>query len=204
MNTKTFFAIIATVIFLPFLSHGQNNEEASPYTLTVLPGWRVERIPFPIDFAPQLKYEGVEELRFAPGWDDVNSEEHWSYSFLWWLKGKPEIDAKILQSNLTDYYSGLVARNITKRNIPADKVVPTTAKIKKVKTASNDLETYEGTVSMLDYHTQKPMVLNCKIHVKDSKTPNNTAIYFELSPTPFSHSIWKKLNETGDSFSLKK
>jgi hypothetical protein len=33
MNIKSFFAIIATVIFLPFLSYGQNKEEASPYTL---------------------------------------------------------------------------------------------------------------------------------------------------------------------------
>jgi hypothetical protein len=145
----------------------------------------------------------VEELRFAPGWGEPNSEEHWSYSFLWWLDGKPEIDAKILQANLTDYFSGLVGRNITNRKIPADKVVPTNAKIDKVKTSANDLETYTGTISMLDYHTQTPMILNCVIHVKDMKMPNHTAIYFELSPKPLSHSIWKKLNETGDSFALK-
>ncbi len=30
-------------------------------------GWQTETIPFPLEFAPEIKYEGLEELRFAPG-----------------------------------------------------------------------------------------------------------------------------------------
>ena len=55
------------------------------YKLDVPAGWNVERIPFPIDFAPGINYTGVEDLRFTPGWEDLTSEEHWSYAFLWWL-----------------------------------------------------------------------------------------------------------------------
>lgn len=179
------------------------NTWTPPYNLMIPSGWGLERFSLPPDFASQISYKGVEEIRFAPGWGEIKSEEHWSYSFLWWLDGKPTIDAKILQSNLTAYYSGLVARNITSRNIPTNKVVPTTVMIKKIKATANDLETYKGTISMLDYHTQESIILNCLIHVKDISTLNHTAIYFEISPQPFSHIIWNKMNEIGNSFSVK-
>ncbi len=123
--------------------------------------------------------------------------------FLWWLDGNPKINESALQQNLKLYYSGLVARNIPIRNIPPNKIVSTISSIKKIKTVLNDLETYGGTINMLDYHTQKPITLNLIIHVKDSKTANRTAIYFEVSPKPFSHPIWQKLNKIGESFNVK-
>jgi hypothetical protein len=106
------------------------------YNLIVPAGWEMESFSLPPDFASQINYKGVEEVRFAPGWGDIKSEEHWSYSFLWWLDGTPKIEATILQSNLKAYYTGLVARNITSRNIPANKIVPTIVSIKKIKTTS--------------------------------------------------------------------
>jgi hypothetical protein len=179
------------------------NTWVAPYDLEKPAGWTEERFSLPPDFAPKITYKGVEELRFSPGWGDIKSEEHWAYSFLWWLEGTPKIDAEILQANLNAYYTGLVERNITTRKIPANKVVPVNSVVKKIKTNSNDLGTYSGTISMLDYHTQEPMILNCIIHLKDSKAKNRTAIYFEVSPKPFSHIVWKKLNEIGESLNIK-
>jgi hypothetical protein len=181
----------------------EKSEVVNDYNLIVPAGWRTESFSLPPDFASQITYRGLEEVRFAPGWGDIESEEHWSYSFLWWLDGKPKVEPLILQSNLKAYYSGLVARNITSRNIPGDKIVPTIVSVKKIKTTSNDLETYNGTINMLDYHAQEPIVLNCLIHVKDIENPNHTAIYFEISPQPFSHIVWEKMNEIGDSFDTK-
>jgi hypothetical protein len=174
-----------------------------PYKFAVPTGWTTEHFSLPPDFAPQITYKGVEDLRFTPGWGDTTSEEHWTYAFLWWLDGNSKIDKSTLQQNLKLYYSGLVARNIPTRNIPANKIVSTVVSIKKIKPYLNDLETYSGTISMLDYHTQKPIVLNIVIHVKDSKTANRRAVYFEVSPKPYSHFIWQKLNATGDSFEIK-
>ncbi len=74
---------------------------------------------------------------------------------------------------------------------------------KKIKTAAGDLESYNATINMLDYHTQQPMTLNCLIHVKECTTQKHTAIYFELSPKPFTHSVWKKLNQIGNSFECR-
>lgn len=179
------------------------NTWVAPYNLLKPKGWESEHFALPPDFAPQINFNGIEEIRFAPGWGDVKSEEHWSYSFLWWLEGAPKIDAAILQTNLKAYYAGLVGRNITSRNIPANKIIPTTASVKKIKTTSNDLETFAGTISMLDYHSQEPIILNCLIHVKDIKASDHSAIYFEISPKPFTHIVWKKMDEIGRSFAIK-
>src|SRR5690348_7269453 len=53
-------------------------------------GWRREVIPFPLDFAPEIGYRGVEELRFAPRFFDPAAPTYWSYAFAWLLEGAPE------------------------------------------------------------------------------------------------------------------
>jgi len=57
-------------------------------------------------------------------------------------------------------------RNIEKRKIPAEKILPIKPSIKKVKTDKEDLETFTGTIDMLDYMEQKPITLNCIVHLK--------------------------------------
>ncbi len=173
------------------------------YYLPAPTGWDIERFLLPPDFAPQMSYTGIEDIRFMPGWGKPASEEHWAYSFLWWLKGKPKIDAAVLQISLHDYYTGLVTRNIISRNIPSEKQVSVVVAVKKIKPVLTDLETYSGTVKMLDYHTQEPIVLNCLIHVKDSNGTNHTAVYFEVSPQLLTHPVWKKLHQIGEQFGMK-
>lgn len=174
-----------------------------PYNLIIPEGWGSERFSLPPDFAPQLTYKGIEDIRFAPGWADPKSEEHWTYSFLWWLNDCPKADAVILQANLKAYYNGLVSRNINGKNVAASKLAPTNVTVKKVITAPGDSATFNAFINMFDYHTGQPMILNCLIHIKECKNQKHRAIYFEISPKPFVHPAWKKMNEIGNSFSYK-
>lgn len=173
-----------------------------PYELPVPPNWSTERFVLPADFAPGIIYKGVEDIRFAPGWGKPDSEEYWSYSFLWWLDNNAVINAEALQNTLQQYYSGLVVQNITSRNIPADKIVPTVVTVKKIKTSTPDPETFSATIKMLDYHTNQPILLNGIIHVK-TKTATQTGVYIAISPKPLSHKVWQQLNEIGNKFRLK-
>jgi len=175
-----------------------------PYDLIIPNGWNVERFSLPPDFAPQIVYKGVEDLRFTPGWEDTLSEEHWSYAYLWWLEGNPKINVTALQENLKAYYSGLIARNIPRRNIPSNKIVPTNVTIKKIKTAPNDIETYSGAISMLDYIAQRPITLNCLVHVKDCKRQSHSAVFFEISPKPPGNNIWKEFDNIEEAFDCRK
>ncbi len=176
----------------------------APYTLNFPKGWDVERFLIPIEFAPQIPYKGVEDIRFTPGWGNAKSDEYWTYAFLWYLDGKQKINAKIIENNLKAYYTGLVGRNIVPRKIPADKIIKVKTEIKKVKTDKGDLKTFRGTIYMLDYMEQKPITLNCIVHLKTCEGKNNTFIFNEISPKPYSDNIWQSLNQLWTQFKCDK
>ena len=173
----------------------------APYTLRLPEGWGVERFAIPIGFAPEIPYKGVEDIRFSPGWGKSNSDEYWSYAFLWYLDGSLETTAQIIESNLKAYYTGLVESNIESRKIPADKLVPVKTQFKKVKTFSGDLDTFRGTITLLDYMQQKPITLNCIVHLKSCLGQNKTYIFYEIMPKPYNNLIWQSLNELWAEFS---
>ncbi|HNP24571.1 MAG TPA: hypothetical protein PKM63_00020 [Panacibacter sp.] len=175
-------------------------KDAAAYEFIVPAGWQEEKIAFPISFAPQIAYTGVENLRFMPGWSLTTSEEHWSYIFLWWLDGAPKADEQALQENLKVYYTGLVGRNIKERIIPADKVVPVVAKIKQTASAAGDAETYSGSIVITDYLDLQfsPITLNCMIHKRICGA--HTALIVEISPKAFNHKNWSSLNQVLQSF----
>ena len=181
----------------------KNSNTAKPeYIFNVPRNWTVEHIPFPIEFAPQIPFSGFEELRFPPGWEYTTSDQHWSYSFLWWLDNKPTIDATILQQYMGEYCAGLLGRNIKKRNIPEALVKPPIVIINKIETSPGDEATYDGIITMLDYLdiTHKTINLNCVIHKKNC---NYTALLFQISPKPATDTIWKQLNALNEGFRCK-
>ncbi|HVG14446.1 MAG TPA: hypothetical protein VM935_05780, partial [Chitinophagaceae bacterium] len=121
--------------------------------------------------------------------------------YLWWIDGKPEVNAKSLQENLKIYYSGLVGENVKERKIAIEKVVPTEVSIAKTKPAAGDVQTFTGTIRMLDYMTQSPIVLNTTVHVKDCAALNQTAVFIKISPKPYKHAIWQQMDNIKASFS---
>ncbi|MEO6718917.1 MAG: hypothetical protein ABIN67_01085 [Ferruginibacter sp.] len=174
-----------------------------PYTLATPAGWDVERFLIPIGFAPQIPYKGVEDIRFTPGWAKVTTDDYWSYTFLWYLDSLPQMGEQVIQTNLQAYYTGLVEINKGAYKIPEEKIFPAKAIIKKTKTTKGDHETYSGTIEMLDYMEQKPLILNCLIHVRPYKEKGKTVIFHELSPKAFSHKIWLSLNKLWADFEYK-
>ncbi len=182
-----------------------NPQTYSPiYLLPVPAKWDIERFALPPGFAKKIPFKGVEELRFFPGWGDPNSEEHWSYLFLWSLDGGPDVDAQVLQTNLTFLYSGLLDRNVEPRKIPKEKLFPVEVKIQNAKTSAGDLKTFAGTVHMLNYIKQEPMILNVKIHVKDCPDKTHSIILFEISPKSSDHPNWQKLDQLNTDFRCNK
>ena len=172
----------------------------APYTLSFPTGWDVERFLIPISFAPEIKYKGVEDIRFAPGWGNIKSDDYWTYAFLWYLDNRPKTSARIVENNLKAYYTGLVGTNIEPRKIPANKLVDVKTHFKKVKTEKGDLKTFRGTIYMLDYMQQKPITLNCIVHLKICSGKNKTYIFYEISPKPYSDKIWLRLHQLWTDF----
>jgi hypothetical protein len=198
----TFFSIYGQEATTRFDGH---NWEA-PYHLSTSKGWTVERFLMPISFAPQIPYKGVEDIRFTPGWGNVEAADYWSYAFLWWLEGSPVINAKTIAANLKAYYTGLMKVNTDSSRLNA---LPETLKtvntaFKATATAKGDRGTYKGTVEMLDYMRLNPVKLNCIVHVRSCPPENKTIVFHELSPQPFGHNVWGGLEKLWLEFSCKK
>ena len=176
----------------------------APYQLPVPKDWTIERFLIPISFAPQIPYKGVEDIRFTPGWGKVDSDEYWTYAFLWYLDGSPKMDTEIIAGNLKTYYTGLIKSNTDSAKAAAEKLIPVITSFKKAATDKIDLETYTGSIEMTDYMQRKPITLNCIVHLKTCREENKTILFYELSPKPFTHINWFGLNKLWSDFKCKK
>ena len=176
----------------------------APYHLSIPKDWTIERFLIPISFAPSILYKGVEDIRFTPGWGNVKTDEYWTYAFLWFLDGTPEIDKKTIEKNLKAYYSGLIQINSESYKVPAEKIIPVKTSFKKIKKDPGDMKTFRGTIEMLDYMQHVPIILNCIVHVKSCPEENKTIVFHELSPKPLTHNNWNNMNQLWLDFKCKK
>jgi len=206
---KQLFVIL--ISFTLFKVSAQINETAfdgknweAPYHLDTPEGWDVERFLIPISFAPAIQYKGVEDIRFTPGWAKVESNEYWSYAFLWFLDGEQNFDSKILENNLAAYYTGLFNINTDESKIDTTKLIPVSVTINSRKAEDVDHKTFDGVVEMNDYITKKPITLNLIIHIKNCEDQNKTFAFFELSPKPYSDDVWLNLNQLWLNFKCAK
>src|SRR5262245_21994624 len=134
-------------------------------------GWRQEMIPFPLEFAPDLPYEGVEELRFSPGMFKPEQGGYWSYAFVWWLDGRPELDAAQLSSSLRRYFAGLCT-SVAKEKGQTIDPARFSASLRAVPNSSRKLghtvAAFSGSVDSYDpFATGKPIALNVEVWVWD-------------------------------------
>jgi len=202
--------IIAMLCFFSLNINGQETVTTefdghswkAPYDLPITKDWGVERFPIPISFAPQISYKGIEDIRFAPGWSKASSENYWSYAFVWYLEGEIKTNAKEIEKNLQVYYTGLISANGS--TISSETLIPVVTSFKETKKNNGDLKTFVGTIKMLDYMGKKPIVLNCKAHLKACIGEDKTFLFYELSPQPLSHAIWLSLDKLWLDFKCKK
>lgn len=173
------------------------------FYLPVPDGWRVESIPFPIEFAPRIPYAGAEHLRFSPGWGDTKSEELWSYCFLWWIQPDSKVSNASLERDLKAYYSGLVGRNIISRKIDSALVVPTITEFNEVEN-TKDKKAYAGTVKMLDYMSLRPVTLQVEVQLIPCLKEGKLAVFLAVSPQPKTHAIWQKFRVVQEGFRCAK
>ena len=164
-----------------------------PYNYKAPAGWSPEMILFPLDFAPTIPYKGFEDLRFAPGWGDPNSDEKWQYTFLWWLDGRYTFTEKTLAHDIEAYFTGLTRQRAIADKLDMNAWTPAKAQVQKIATTSGDTDTYTATVHIFDSQvTKKPGVLYIKIHLKKRSDKNRAIVLFEVAANPFISAVWKE------------
>ena len=192
--------VLFAFVLLIFITKG--NCQQTGYSLPLPEKWGVEKIAFPIQFAPLIPYKGGEELRFTQGWGDSKNEEYWSYAFVWFIDGTPKLNEDTLRRYMNSYFTGLFLTNQkSKSAAPPDNF--TDAQFKKIAADVNDNETYEGTITTLNFLTNQQIRFNARVHVRNFAAISKSAILFEISPQDYQHPVWAKLNGIVNGFQLK-
>lgn len=173
---------------------------APPFTLPVPEGWNIDIHAFPGESASLIPFTGEEHLRTAPTWNNPDSQDRWTYAFLWWINGDAVITQRTLESYLWEYYNGLVSRNMISRNIDPKNIAPTIVNCKEQKRAAGDQATFTGTIKMLDYLSVKPITLNITAHIIVCTKEKKLGVLFLASPQPATHALWKTLNTIRNGF----
>jgi hypothetical protein len=162
----------------------------------VPPGWAQETIPFPIDFAPQLRYRGLEELRFAPGFSNPDASTFWSYCFVWWLEEPHSFDSNSISAALCDYFRGL-ALAVGKDKFSFD---PAHFRAELAAKSHGDGDVLVGQVHSYDpFVTGQPIVLNVEASLRSCPRSGHSAITFLLSPKSTDDPVWSELRACGSA-----
>ncbi len=176
-NILTIIFLLSSSIFL------FSQEREYLYFLETDSTWQKELFIFPIGFARDIDYKGLEDARFPKGWREQDSPNFWSYTFVWNIEHNEAITEKELETDLQKYFNGLMRWKKTSVEITKEKTV-------------NDIIKYTGAVKTLDnFFTKKPMTLNVKIEKKHCEAQKRSIISFQFSPQQFGHDVWKKLAE---------
>lgn len=153
--------------------------------------WGKEIFTFPLNFAGEIPYAGIEEAHFPKGWRDIDSPEFWSYAFAWKVDLRSTLTKKELETNLQRYFDGLM--NVVNKN--QDLVLPKSiAKVEQeeVKGASQ----FIGTIDVFDaFVTNKAMTLNLVVQQEYCEEEQQSILVFKFSPKGFQHDIWQTLEE---------
>ncbi len=163
------------------------------------PNWRFERIDFPLSFAPELKYDGFEELRFAPGMFNAKSDTYFTYIFAMKITSEVSLGAKQLKSLLETYFRGLcqtVAEG-TEFDIDASKIKAT---VQEDHYEAQSSRHFTVTLDSYDpFVTGKPLKLRLEMLVIE-KGANDHRIFAAVTPKPTDSPVWKLLRKFKQRF----
>lgn len=180
--------VLLTVLCLAAPAQAQS---AAPSPMSTAPdvswpapdGWKTERIPFPLDFAPSLPYSGYEELRFSPAFGKADQPLFFTYGFVWVIPATVELKREQLERDLKTYFDGLmkaVAESKKIEGVRVDtKVTVTDAPPGPDKISwTARIETYDA------FFTRKPLVLVMNVIQNVKVWPAWRVHYFEATTDP--------------------
>lgn len=204
MFLRTFCFALLLLPVIPNVALAEDEAPALSFFLPTPEGWRTETIPFPLGFAPELDYEGLEEVRFAPGMFKAGSEDFWTYSFIWWIAEDSSISAEGLETDLEAYFSGL-ARAVTEgRDVDLSKATFEVS-ISAPDSGSDSDADYVGSAKIFDPFVTSDMIsLNLRVEKVLCSEEHRLAVFFGLSPKPSGDPVWSDVAAIRQGFRCQK
>lgn len=176
--------------------------------------WKGERITLPPAFAPAMKLKGIEEIRFAPGMFQAQSDSFFSYAFVFSVAKDHELTQEVIQREILVYYRGL-AESVLKskgRTVEAGKFAFKLERAKQASAtpeqlpASTPVTQYAGELDWVEpFVTGKPQVLHFEI--QSWTLPSTARNYLFVCTSPKARgetdTIWKELRTIRRTFEVR-
>lgn len=183
-------------------------QDADPYSLPSPEGWNKERLPFPLSFAPDLGYQGHENLRFAPGMFKPAAPDYFSYAFVLWIDGKMSLEPESLEKDLMKYYKGLCASVAGSRKLDLD-LSRITVKVKKQEKkgalGGDEAEYHHAQIDWYDpFVTAKPLTLHLEIWGRPADGGKRSCLFALASPKEKTAAVWETLRKIHSGFTCPK
>ena len=168
---------------------------ATSEIIKVPAGWSGESFALPPSFAPDFAVSGVEEVRFAPGWDDPASDRFWTYTFAWYLNGDANLTAQRLEKLVGDYFGGLTKSVGQDNGIAPEKIVAAKAHFEATP-ASTYQDNFRGTIAFMDvFFTKNQITLNAEVKASYCPALDKHLMVFSFSPQAFEDDVWKVFDD---------
>lgn len=196
MTVPNLFMVAAWLALLtsPAIAALDDHEASNSLYRQAPPDWRAEVIPFPLPFAPGIDLAGVEELRFAPGMYEPDSEDYFTYTFVWSLDGRPDLDARTLENHLLAYYRGLYAAVSKKADKDLSSFGVRLHQAQVQEGSDPGTARLQGRADWIDpFVTEKPLALNIRARRWHCRTSDRSVVFFSVSPQPHEHAVWRSM-----------
>ena len=181
--------LISILLFCSIFTFGQKKENVN--LIKADSTWGKEIIKVPFWFATEIEYKGFEDIRFAKGWEDIESDGFWVLAFAWDINLKTKPNAKFFEDNLKLYYDGLM------KVVNEDEAIsiPKTAALFAEGKTKNRISNFTGIVKTYDAFTTKKIInLYVTIESYYCKKTDRYIPFFRFSPKEFSDISWENLN----------
>lgn len=182
--------IISILLNCSIYSFGQQKEEIN--LIQADSTWGKEIIQIPFWFAQEIKFNGHEDIRFAKGWEKIDSTGFWTYVFAWDINLNTKPTTKFFEDNLKLYFDGLM-KVVNEDTLL---IIPKTKALFIEKERKKEITTFTGILEIYDAFTTKKMIkLNVTIESYYCKKTKTFIPLFRFSPKDFNHEAWKMLNQ---------
>lgn len=193
--------VLLILLYITALSVATKAQQQTPQLLKRPAHWEFERFSLPPQFAPDIRYKGAEELRFAPGMFAKDSATYFTYAFVAALDSVTSISQTDIKNYLLAYYKGLCNSTAKERKLSID-TSQISATINKGKNTGADA-IYNATLHVFGVFADgAPVALNMQIKVLTDKRASKTYLVFIASPLPATAAVWKELYSIQNGFTV--
>lgn len=176
-------------------------DESSRFALAAPAGWGGETIKLPPGFARDMKWTGVEHIRFAPGMMKAKSDTFFCYAFAFELDAKADLSQKAVAEEFLKYYRGLCSA-VAGRKIPDLDTSKFRFTMQPAKPNAKSAETpvrYNGVLDWIEpFATQQQQKLN--VEIQTWKDDHHSYLFACVSPQSAEADIWKQLHKIRDDY----